>query len=78
VLLIRVNSFVGYVHTICFYDMSVLLVIGILLGSAGVACAIDSAASYMYVVSENIHASLCGVSAPRSRRGSTSSSKKWW
>ena len=59
-----------------YLSMGVLLVLGILTGVAVVVVGIDYVANQMYIMSENIYASIWGGYAPRSRRGSMKSRMK--
>ena len=50
--------------------MGVLLFIGVVAGGAAITAAVASVSEYMYIMSEKIHAHLCGGNSPRGRRGS--------
>jgi len=50
--------------------MGVLLIIGLVMGGAAVTSAGMFVSDYIYVISEKIHASMCGGYTPR-RRGSS-------
>ena len=51
-------------------NMGVLLIIGLVMGGAAVTSAGIFVSDYIYVISEKIHAMMCGGYTPR-RRGSS-------